>query len=76
MSDDANAMAAREKTLFVQVTSDAHWTEKELTNLVESIDSVTPEDVGVMLATDDIEYLTREGVEQYIETLHEAVQGE
>lgn len=68
---DNNGVANRKRMLFVRVEEDTPWTEEEMNNIVDSIDAATPEDVGVMLASDEIEYLDTDEVKQYFTELED-----
>lgn len=71
--DSYSVAVNRERMLFVRLESDVSWSEKQMDNLVKSIDSATPEDVGVVLSTDDIDYLTRDEINKMVTRITESI---
>lgn len=73
--ENVSGIANRERMLFVRVQDTTNWDEEQMDNVVTSIDSVTPEDVGVMLTSADIEYMDEEEVEDLLEAAVKALDG-
>lgn len=65
----------RDRTVFVRVDNDEHpWTERELEQLVEAVDDVTPDDVGVLATPKSVEYLDAEEVKEYLDELQDEIE--
>lgn len=62
-----------DKTLFVRVGGDQHWTQDEMDQLIEGIDSITDEGIEIIATPDDVEYLSPDQVEEFAQELIEAL---
>lgn len=74
MDNTSETTEDKEKLLFVSVSTESPMTDEELDNITKSIDLVTPDDVGVLLSTDEIEYLNADQLESYVSDLVDAME--
>lgn len=63
------------KTLFVQFHV-GEWTEEEMEDALESISDSIPEGVEICALPKNIEYMTEDDVEQFMEMLVDSIEGE
>jgi len=61
----------RDRTVFVRIDDEQPWTEKEMETLVEAVDEVTPDDVGVLVTPKSVEYLDSDEVKEYLDDLRD-----
>jgi hypothetical protein len=61
----------RDRTFFIRVDDEQPWTEKEMETLVEAVDEVTPDDVGVLVTPKSVEYLDSDEVKEYLDDLRD-----
>ena len=61
----------RDRTVFVRIDDEQPWTEKEMETLVEAVDEVTPDDVGVLVTPASVEYLDSDEVKDYLDDIRD-----
>jgi len=61
----------RDRTVFIRVDDEQPWTEKEMETLVEAVNEVTPDDVGVLVTPKSVEYLDSDEVKEYLDDLRD-----
>lgn len=63
-----------ERMLFLQFS--AEWTAGQIESLIDTLDGATPEDVGIIAVPDDVDYLSEDEAEQFINELTDALNQE
>jgi hypothetical protein len=61
----------RDRTVFVRIDDEQPWTEEEMETLVEAVDEVTPDDVGVLVTPASVEYLDSDEVKDYLDDIRD-----
>jgi hypothetical protein len=65
-----------DKTLFVKVGGDYQWTDQQMDDLIDKLSDCLPDEIGVIVVPDDVEYLTSDELEAFAERIMEAVESD
>jgi hypothetical protein len=65
-----------EKHLFVKVGGDYQWTDQQMDDLIDKLSDCLPDEIGVIVVPDDVEYLTSDELEAFAERIMEAVESD
>jgi hypothetical protein len=68
-------MSDYDRRLFIQFEA-GQWTEDQAESLSETLGKFLPRDVGVVMIPDDIEYLTEDQFQDFVETVSEMAEDE